>query len=303
MTKPVAILCSDLHLQESAPVARSAEPDWYKAMLRPIKQLRDAAAKYDVPVVCAGDVFDYWKAPPEVINFALEELPDMFAVPGQHDLPLHQMRDLHKSAFGTLVQAGKIKLLQYDKPYLIKGAYLWGFPWDTELRVPNTLDTRSGNLNVAVVHAYVWQKDAGYPGAPETKRVGCYHDQLKGFDVAVFGDNHIPFLRHFEDMAVFNHGGFMRRKINEQDLQPAFGLLMSNGRVELLKQDVSKDRFIERKVDPVIEQDEKFLHTFLEELNALGHTKLDFLEAVQHYLRTYEISDGARELILETIHR
>ena len=32
----LAILCSDLHLQMKPPVARSAEPDWFAAMRRPL---------------------------------------------------------------------------------------------------------------------------------------------------------------------------------------------------------------------------------------------------------------------------
>ena len=43
MGKVLAILCSDIHLSHNAPVARSAEPDWYIAMKRPLDEIADLA--------------------------------------------------------------------------------------------------------------------------------------------------------------------------------------------------------------------------------------------------------------------
>lgn len=297
--KPIAVLCSDIHLQERAPVARSAEPDWWEAMRRPISQLKRLAKKHGVPVVCAGDVFNHWRAPPELINFALTELPEMWAVPGQHDLPLHSLKDIGKSAFGTLVQVGKIKMLSSD-PVELNGAWFWGFPWNAELGPIHASKDR--RLQVAIIHAYVWQKDSTYPGAPEEKRVGCYREKLKGFDVAVFGDNHKGFCRHYDDFTVFNHGGFMRRKSDEMDAQPAFGLLMSDGTVDTVPQDVSEDKFIPREQAKFEESNEFQMKEFLKELGELGDTELDFVDAVKHYLTTYAISPGAKQIILEAIH-
>lgn len=300
MNKVIAVLCSDLHLQERAPVARSAEPDWFEAMARPIRQLRELANAHNVPVVCAGDVFDYWKAPPEVINFALDELPEMYAVPGQHDLPYHAMKDIGRSALGTLITAGKVKLLTYRQPTLIRGAYLWGYGWGSELYAPERFEK---GMHVAVIHAFAWTKNTGFPGAPEKARVGAYCEAMAGFDVLLFGDNHKPFLLEVDGMTVFNHGGFMRRKSNERDLAPAFGLLMSDGTVKLHKQDVSKDKFLDVQAKVEIEEDQGFLKQFLSELGGLENTRLDFVDAVKHYLKSYECTEGAKKLILEAIHR
>ena len=50
MKKVIAILCSDLHLSHVAPVARSAENNWYAAMARALQELRELAEEHDVPV-------------------------------------------------------------------------------------------------------------------------------------------------------------------------------------------------------------------------------------------------------------
>ena len=108
--KIVAIVCADIHLSSKAPVWRSNEPDWFAAMLKPLKQLVQLQAELECPVLIAGDIFDRWNASPELINFAMKYLPivDTYAIPGQHDLPLHNYEDMEKSAYGVLKRAGTI---------------------------------------------------------------------------------------------------------------------------------------------------------------------------------------------------
>ena len=99
----IAIFAADLHLSLKAPIWRSTEQDWFEAMLRPLVELRTLATLHNCPIVYAGDIFDKWNSPPELINFAIEHLPKGHAIPGQHDLPLHNYEDIRKSAYWTLV--------------------------------------------------------------------------------------------------------------------------------------------------------------------------------------------------------
>lgn len=301
--EPIAVLCSDIHLQEKPPIARSAETDWWKAMQRPVDQLKALAKKHKVPVVCAGDVFNHWKAPPELVNWALEHLPTMYAVPGQHDLPFHSYEEMDRSAYGTLVRFGKIIDLPYFKPTRVHpGLVLWGFPWNHKLK-PCPLPMKDDEVRLAVVHAYCWQKGADYPGAKEEQRAAAHASKLKGFHTAVFGDNHKPFLAQKEGRTIFNHGGFMRRKSDEYDHRPAFGLLMSDGSVDRVFQDVEADLFIDRAAAKFEEGDEFQMQAFLKELSNLGGSELDFRDAVSHYLRTYEVSEGAKQIIIKALEQ
>ena len=112
----IAILCSDLHLSLTKPACR-ADKDWMEVQAHYLKQLEDTAG--NLPIFCAGDIFDRWNAPPELINFALRNLPDdMLCVPGQHDLPNHRLDEKHRSGYGVLSNAGKIEDLSNKKhPY------------------------------------------------------------------------------------------------------------------------------------------------------------------------------------------
>lgn len=97
----IAVLCSDIHLCHTCPPARSNEPNWYDAMARTLDELAGIASHYYVPILCAGDVFDRWNSPPELINFAIKHLPPMHCIPGQHDLPNHSLEDIRRSAYST----------------------------------------------------------------------------------------------------------------------------------------------------------------------------------------------------------
>ncbi len=79
-----AIFVSDIHLSAKPPALRHLEPNWFEAMARPIREMRRLAEKLDVPVICGGDIFDFWNPPAELISFAIQELPKLYAVPGQH---------------------------------------------------------------------------------------------------------------------------------------------------------------------------------------------------------------------------
>ena len=117
-TRVVAIACADIHLQHTAPICRSGEPDWYAAMARPLEELRGLQENYDCPILCAGDVFNHWNnCPPELINWAIKHLPKMYAIPGQHDLPQHRLDDVRKSAYWTMVEAGVIENLPLGLPH------------------------------------------------------------------------------------------------------------------------------------------------------------------------------------------
>ncbi|GAG04154.1 unnamed protein product, partial [marine sediment metagenome] len=154
MSKVLALLCSDLHLSHVPPAARSAESDWYAAMKRPLDEIRELARLHgkadglkQVKILCAGDVFDSsgadrrrWNSPPELINFAIDALPEgMYCIPGQHDLPNHNYGEIKRSAYWTLAKAGKLHNLPPGKSMLLRldgSATVTAFPWGYEIEPP-----------------------------------------------------------------------------------------------------------------------------------------------------------------------
>ena len=168
----VAILLADIHLTLNPPIWRSTEPDWLEAQAKVLKEVKELQHKYECPVLCAGDIFNRWNTCPELINFAISHLPDsMYAIPGQHDLPLHQIEDIHRSAYWTLVKAGKIINVEKGKAlkineYKIK---LYGFPYGAKLI--ECYDKLKDWTHIAIIHNYFWMENKKYTGAPRKQHI------------------------------------------------------------------------------------------------------------------------------------
>ncbi len=123
---------------------------------------------------------------------------------------------------------------------------------------------------------------------------------LKGYDVAVFGDNHKGFLRELKtDTNVLNVGGFIRRKSDEIGYQPAVGIIYNDGTVKRKKLDTSADLFHEgvedRKEVPLN------MAEFIQGLESLVEHGLNFREAVENHLRNEVIDEETKEIIRKSL--
>lgn len=296
----IAVTCTDLHLSLTPPACR-ADKDWLGVQAGYLQQVKDVAG--DLPVLCAGDIFDRWNAPPELINFALEHLPDgMICVPGQHDLPNHNLDDMHRSGYGVLKQAQKIVDLSGQRGWRRSERDNWrvtGFGWGQAVSPygPNAI---RASVEVALIHRYFWTAGKSFPGAPEDAHVNAFKKQLQGYDVAITGDNHEHFIAQCGDCTVANMGGFIRRKSDELDRQPSVGLLYSDGTVKRHKLDTSGDRFHDAPAStrPELAVD---MAAFISGLEKLGEHGLDFREAVKRHLETEDLSDEAKQIIKEAL--
>lgn len=308
-----AIVISDLHLSHKPPILRSAEPNWYAAMARPLEQLWKAQEYLDCPVILAGDVFDHWKAPPELINFALDKLPPkLWAVPGQHDLPNHQWVDREKSAYWTLVKAGRIRNIDPDEGCANRlvddyGIRLFGFPWGFSISHDRCPDKWEEDiLNVAVVHAYIWDAPKNsYENASITGKVTRWRDKLNNFNVAVFGDNHSGFTNDTNSHGepnIINCGTVMRRHANELQYDPRMGVIMSDGSIDYSFFDTDQDKYID--IDSALEVVETFLDLkgFVGELLKLGTSAHDFGKAVRRFCEKNGVDTDVEKILLQALN-
>lgn len=297
MRTPIAIFCSDLHLSHTAPIWRSCEPDWYKAQLRAIYQLREIALTYSCPFIfCAGDLFDRWNSPPELINWAIANLPKMYAIPGQHDLPNHNPNEIQKSAFWTLVEAGKIYPVPTEGIHITSDVVAHGFQFGQKVKP----DKCPYDNNIAVVHEYNWIQGASYPGASKEQRVSIRRKEFKGYDLVFCGDNHIPFSYKMDHGAFWNCGCLIRRHANEISIKPRVLILYLDGTVESKKLDTSEDKYLPNMKE-YDEGEDIDINDLIEQFNQLGDAKYDFKMAIMQYLEKKGIKESVRNILIKAM--
>jgi len=301
----LAILTSDWHLSEKTPVARSPEPDWFAAQKRVLLQVLDLQSKYQCPIFIAGDIFDKWNSTPRLINFALETLAypaaGIYAISGNHDTPNHNLGLITNSAYWTLVEAGTIQHLSNREE--LKTLLVTPASFGLKLVKP---DPKPGLcLQVALVHDFIWTKTSGIPGADEKKRYFVWLDELKGYDVAVFGDNHKGFLIPGKDKTptVFNCGCLIRRSSNERSYKPCVGLLRSDGSITRHYLECEDDLFLDIKEEAQQNKEglEILLEEFAEELESLHNEGTSFKEVVRRWVAKTKLPDLVRDFILKAI--
>lgn len=301
----VAIVCSDIHLSHRAPVARSAEPDWYAAMARPLKELAALKKELQVPIFIVGDLFHKWNPPAELINWAFENLPGngvhgVYAIPGQHDLPFHRIEDIKKSGFWTLARAGWINNLTCDRLTFPDVMSFYPFPWGKKVTKPEDDCCLPA---VALIHAYCWSPGNSYAGAAEESRDSHWRSKLDGYVTGVFGDNHSGFWSPSESKgpSIFNCGGFMRRRIDEKEYRPRVGLLYANGLIKPYYLDTSEDKFIDVSAAIDILDDFDGLQDFVSSLKDLGDIGLNFVDNVKRFCRDNGIGRDTLKKVLTAL--
>jgi len=299
MQTTIAIFVSDLHLSHTAPIWRSNERNWYEAQEKVLHELTDLQERYECPIFCAGDIFDVWKSPPELINFALEYLPQMYAIPGQHDLPNHNLKEIRKSAFWTLVQARKITELGRYTNFLHKYEILiHGVPYGESV-----IKKKSDKAwkDIAVIHEYNWMPKFKYPQAPAKYKVTKDRKEFKGYHAIVCGDNHRAFQTKIGNTLFFNVGGAIRRNSNELKYQPRVGLLGRNGNIvnwELLSSNTDVHLLSEENNTS---ENANQMDILMKELEKIGDAKHNFASAINQYMDAHETEDSIRQIILKAL--
>lgn len=205
-----------------------------------VKNCQHQIYQPEPPVFIAGDIVHRWNEPVELVNFLLNHMPEAYAIPGNHDLPFHNYKDIDKSAYWTLVQAGKIRHMEPNTRVRVTDfpspTWVRAFPFGSE---PEPLtDAIQGHYNIALVHHYVWEEGHAFPGCPQEDHVTHMRERLKGYSAAFFGDNHKGFYSGYKalskgkDMPIINCGAFIRRKSDDMEYDPSVYLLRLSGRIE-----------------------------------------------------------------------
>lgn len=333
---PVAVLVSDCHFSLEPPSAR-ADRNWLQTQHEHLFESLVAADGSSVPLVIAGDVFDTWNQPVELVNtlagtFAGFPGVSVFMVPGQHDLPYHDIRQIDRAAIHTLMLAitatrtkdavceivdGVSRLQSPARDgWLVYGAG-WGQPWGYADRVSPEVHNDEKVLLVAHQYTHAGTPETQYVGAGVEKSVltGDMADKLDGYAAAVFGDNHIPWLAtvngtHREgsnyDLDVYNHGCMVRRKSDERKYAPEYGVLFDDGSIVRHKIEAANhDQWRDGECDYTIPDT---LHLslpggvtaeFVQSVRQLAtDERVDFSAAIHRLLGEARLSKAAKKEIL-----
>ncbi len=222
-----AILASDLHLTDSTPVSRT--DDYLGAQRSKLLFLQSLSDENgNCPILCAGDVFDYWKASPWLCLFAFTFLPRPFiTIPGQHDLPMHSSESYGKSALSLIdsvcddVHVVRKDFVNLDDIGILNNIFITGMSFGALSSFdPATLPPTAAERKVLILHELTWRGKRPPWDKGSWTDLELIEEFGEHFDLILTGDNHGGFLTKQGSALLVNPGSMMRMNADQEDYKP-----------------------------------------------------------------------------------
>ncbi len=310
-----AILTADLHIMERCPECREPE-EFFAAQERKIEYLCGLQIKYECPIIIAGDVFDRWKSSPELIFKTINQftkfLYPIIAIPGQHDLPNHNLNEYHRSSLAVLEAAklvtgvinhGRVTVssdkFTEDMDFSIKL-----FPWGVPLTNYKTEWKKLEKKNVpkiAVIHEGIYQEDAPFPGCL-WRTAKKLLKNCSGWDLIVSGDNHKTFTEKNRETLLVNPGSFMRIRADQTDHKPCIFLWDSVKNKAVPEYLPIEKNVIKRNHIEIQKQRDDRMTAFIDTLGEEDIISLNYTDNVVHFLESHRISKRVQKIIHQSLN-
>ncbi len=303
MKQPDVILTADIHLRDTIPICRT--DDFFLAQSNKIKFIKNLQEKYNnIPILDAGDLLDKWKSSPYLEAWAIRNLPYIITVPGNHELPSHNINYLDKSSLSVLEAAGKIKILKDDKEILSNyDKYgdqfsITGFPWNIPIK---KYDGDFKGRRVAIAHILTYESESIWPGLVAIKGIDLLK-KMSGYDLIITGHNHIPFITKYKGRLLVNPGSMTRAHADQINHKPRVYLWYSeNNSIEEvylpIEDNVISREHIERK-----EKRNERVDSFVNRLKDEYEIGISFEKNLEAYFSTNRVRYQVKDLIQESIN-
>lgn len=290
--KPDAILTGDIHLRDDTPLCRT--DNYFEAQTESILFIRDLQKKYNgIPVLDAGDLFNKWRPSPYLLAWAIDHLPYIITVPGNHDIPYHNIEMLNKSGLNVLDAAGVIRVvLNFTKGTDFD---ISPFPWGKNfLIIP-----KNNKPQIALAHTLVYKNENLWPGLQADKAVDLL--RRTKFDLIVTAHNHKSFVVEYEGRLLVNPGSMMRMTADQENHKPCVFLWYAKtNTVEPVFLPI-KEGVISREHIEIKQNHDKRMEAFVTHLKNKYEVGLSFESNLELFFNNNRTQKTVKNLIWEAV--
>lgn len=297
------LLTGDWHIRDDVPVCRT-DVDFFATMMQKVRFVVQTAIDRGVTaIIHAGDLFDRGRpVQSQMLEIELmealkplhKEAIHFLAVPGNHDLPYHSMKELERSSFGVMCRSGYVQNL-HDVSFRQEGLEVVGVGWGYELE--DTTWVVKG-LHVGVWHGLVTKTSGEIPGSLSAENV---LRKNKGYDLIVTGDNHQQILEKVDSRLLVNPGSLLRMSIDEVDFEPVVFLYDSEDKsLEKIRVPIQQS-VISREHKDLVEARDQKIAAFVESMRTDYEVGLSFEKNLEEYIRENGTPKPVEELVWEVV--
>jgi len=288
MGKPSCILTSDWHLREDTPTCFTG--DFQLEQWEAVQTIYDLQAKYNCPILHAGDLFHHWKPSPWLLSKTIFFLPKQFyTIYGQHDLPQHNWELRDKSGIHTLEKAGSLRVL--------KGCHYGQQP---DMDYYAEAEITGFTKRILVWHHMAYNVTPPYPGAPEGNAVGILR-KYPQYDLIVTGDNHESFTVTLDGRRLVNPGNITRQSAKQIDFKPrVFLWYAEDNSVIPVYLPIAEDAISREHIDIKQEKEER-LEAFMSHVSNDYEVEVSFENNLKAFFNTNDEEKDVEELVYKAI--
>ena len=303
--KPTAILTSDWHLRTSTPSCR--DDDFVNTQIKKIEFITNLQKKYDIPIINAGDLFNYWKNNNELLTLCIKHLPLQFVIIGNHDMPFHNREYLKKSNLSVLEATGKIIILNKVKRVKVENSDILlnvvGCHWEDEIK--EAPFKKVNEYNILVVHTMISLDKREKSKVFASIKALDLLDKCKGYDLVLSGHNHNSFVEKNDFSILINPGGITRTAINQIHHQPCLYLWYAK-EMEVEKIMIPCESFgsilnEEYMISNFVEKNE--LYSFISNLKKTELiTSFSFQDNLNEFMNANKVEKEVKEIVLASLN-
>jgi DNA repair exonuclease SbcCD nuclease subunit len=271
------LLIGDWHWTTGQPKARL--DDYMDAQKRVLEWLITLCKKEKIDEINqAGDFFDYWKQPHELLTYLihkLRELPPIVCCCGQHDLPRHSIELYEKSAISILQASGLVS----HEPYC--------FHWDDKIK---DIDS-----DIAIIHIPIYHNDNPYKSENITPAIQLLKSTK--YKLIITGDNHQQFMLKDGDRYLVNPGSVHRTTASQLSHTPAVYIYDGDTveRVEIPQNGVELTR---EHIEDARDKDER-ISMFVDRLETGYEKGLDFMGNLSTFFQNNRVRTKVKDIVYE----
>ncbi len=273
------LVSSDWHLRSDKP--RCRVDDWHETQVRKLEWLVELINNYKVPMLVAGDLLDSGTNTQYLENIIISILKKaeypIITIPGNHDLPYHSMKQLNKSTYWVLHQAGVIQ-----DASTVEGI--------TGVGYGEVIPEGNGIL---MCHRLV------FPSKPPEYLQNAISSkellELYDYNIILSGDNHQAFYTKHDGKTLINGGGLFRQDADKKFINPKVYLFdfgkVSEIDVPINIEDVQQEYLLDEH-----ERNTR-INAFVEKVKVAHDIGLSFKDNMESTMNTMVVNSEVKELI------
>jgi len=250
MKTVIAVAMADLHRTDKRPVCRK-EKNIFDVQDSKLSQIVSVALSYNVPLLGAGDTYDFKDCGFELVYTTRRILKDIDfrACYGQHELHDHDMSQWRRSPLSQHSDHPRTPFTYLNNAELMY--------CDWEQAVPRPSNNPNFRFKVLLIHKMVYLGDAPFPGVKGNVEKIIKRAEYQQYDLIISGDNHKSFVHKYGNTTWLNCGCVYRTASNEKGYEPCCWLIQTDEKgIYVLKQplkynveDVSDEHLEDTKIE------------------------------------------------------